>query len=89
VSSGYKARVLIEIKLSSNTHLVKGFTEQLPAYEKSEQTQESILVILRVTESDASIREVLRLREEAVKAGRKVPEVYVIDARPTPAASKR
>jgi hypothetical protein len=89
VSSGYKARVLVEIKLSSNTHLVKGFTEQLPAYEKSEQTQESILVILRVTESDASIREVLRLREEAVKAGKKVPEVFVIDARPTPAASKR
>jgi hypothetical protein len=89
VSSGYKARVLVEIKLSSNTHLVKGLTEQLPAYGKSEQTQESILVILRVTESDASIREVLRLREEAVKAGKKVPEVYVIDARPTPAASKR
>jgi hypothetical protein len=89
VSSGYKARVLVEIKLSSNTHLVKGFTEQLPAYEKSEQTQESILVILRVTESDTSIREVLRLRQEAVTAGKRVPEVYVIDARPTPAASRR
>lgn len=89
LSAGYNARVLVEIKLSSNTHLVKGFTKQLPAYEKSEQTQESVLVILRVTGSDASINDVLRLHGEASRAGRKVPDVYIIDARPTPPASKR
>jgi hypothetical protein len=67
----------------------EGKRSQLPAYEKSESTEESVLVILRVTESDSSVRDVLRIREEAVKAGKKVPDVYVIDARPTPSASKR
>ena len=89
VSSGYTGRVLVEIKLSSNSHLVKGFTDQLPAYEKSEATQESFLVILRVTESDAAIREVLRTRDAALEAGRKTPTVTVIDARPTSSGSKR
>ena len=89
VSSGYTGRVLVEIKLSSNSHLAKGFTDQLPAYEKSEGTEESFLVILRVTESDAAIREVLQIRDAALKAGRKTPTVIVIDARPTPAGSKR
>jgi hypothetical protein len=89
VSSGYHARVLVEIKLSSNTHLVKGFTDQLPAYEKSESTEESVLVILRVTESDSSIQDVLKIRRDAVRAGKKVPEIVVIDARPSKAASKR
>lgn len=89
LSKGYQARVLVEIKLSSNPHLVRGFTDQLPAYEKSENTEESVLVILRVTESDASVKEVLKIRDRAVKEGKKVPRIVVIDARPTKSASKR
>ncbi len=89
VSSGYTGRVLVEIKLSSNSHLVKGFTDQLPAYEKSEATQESFLVVIRVTESTAAIREVLRIRDASLKEGQKIPTVVIIDARPTPSGSKR
>ncbi len=89
VSAGYNARVLVEIKLSSNSRLVSGFTDQLPAYEKSEATQESVLVILRVTQSDAGIKDILNIRENALRAGGKVPDIIIIDARPTESASKR
>ncbi len=89
VSSGYRARVLVEIKLSSNSHLVKGFTDQLPAYQESESTQDGIFVILRVTESNSSIKEVLKIHKKAVEEGKKVPRIVVIDARPSKPASKR
>lgn len=89
LSAGYHARVLVEIKLSSNTHLVKGFTDQLPAYERSENTMESVIVILRVTESDSSIQEVQRIQKKGTKEGKKVPRIVVIDARPSKSASKR
>jgi len=69
------------LKKSDNPRLLHGFETQLPAYEKSEASERSIYVILRVTESEAGIKDVLTLREKMVAAGRKAPEVVVIDAR--------
>lgn len=89
LSAGYHARILVELKKSDNPRLLHGFETQLPAYENSEASQKSIFVILRVTESEAAIRDVVALREKQVAAGRKVPEVVVIDARPRRPASKR
>jgi len=71
LSSGYKARLLVEIKKSSNSDLVNGFEKQLPDYEKSEATNESVYLIVRVTEQDSAIKSVIALREKKVKAGKK------------------
>ncbi len=73
VSSGYEARVLVEIKLSSNPHLVQGFENQLPAYEKSENTTSSFYVVIRVTESERQIKQVQEIHNKARTAGKKVP----------------
>lgn len=89
LSRGYNARVLVEIKLSSNTKLIQGFKKQLPAYQDSESTKRSIYVVLRVTRQDNQIKELLKLRDELVKSGQTVPEIIVIDARLTPSASRR
>jgi hypothetical protein len=89
LSLGYKGRILVEVKKSSNSSLLHGFETQLPTYERSEATEDSLYLIMRVSESEAAIRDVLEMREKRVAAGKKVPEIVVIDARPRPAASKR
>ena len=89
LSTGYKGRMLVEVKKSNNPYLIHGFKTQLPAYEKSEATEESVYLIMRVTEGESTIKSVLALRKEQVKAGKKVPEVVVIDARRMPSASKK
>ena len=71
LSIGYVARVLVEVKKSDNPRLLHGFETQLPAYEMSETSEGAIYLILRVTESEAGMKDVLALREKKVKEGRK------------------
>ena len=89
LSRGYNARVLVELKKSSNPGLLRGFERQLKAYGKSEATGNLFYVILQMSDNDASIKDVLALREERAKTGAKVPEVIVIDATRKKSASKR
>lgn len=81
--------MLVEIKKSTNPSLLHGFDTQLPAYEKGEASQESIYLILRLSDSEATIGDILRLRAKQAAAGRRVPDVVVIDARLKASASKR
>jgi hypothetical protein len=88
LSLGYTARVLVEVKKSSNSDLLNGFERQLPEYEKSEATDESVYLVMRVTESDASIKSLLALRDKKIAEGKKVPGIFVVDGRKKDSASK-
>jgi hypothetical protein len=46
LSSGYHARILVEVKKSDNPRLLHGFEIQLPAYENSEASHQSVYLIL-------------------------------------------
>ena len=89
LSAGYQGRVLVEVKKSTNPQLLHGFDVQLDAYQKSEQTEESLYLILRVADGQTGIDDVLALRKRKLKEGFKVPDIIVIDARKRPPASKR
>ncbi len=89
LSSGYKGKVLVEVKKSTSSHLIRGFTDQLPAYEKSESTVESVYLILQMSDNDSGIKSVQKIREDKLAEGKKVPTVEVVDARKRPSASKR
>lgn len=86
-SSGSSVKVLVEIKLSSNTKLRHSFEKQLPAYAKAESSQHNILLIVRTTASEKSINQVLALAKKAKDTGKKVPQIVVIDGRLKPSAS--
>ncbi len=88
-SRGYHARVLVEIKLSSHPRLIDGYVEQLPAYAKSESTEKTVYLVIRVTRSDAKIRALMKKRDELVAKGVHCPEIFVIDGLLKPSASKR
>jgi hypothetical protein len=81
VSTGYYSRVLVEIKYSTNTHLVNGFTSQLPIYNKAERTQYSIYLIIKTSDSDNSLEKVRKLKNDAETKNQRVPEIIVIDGR--------
>lgn len=89
LSTGYDGRVLVEVKLSSNTRLLHGFERQLPIYEQGEATTRSIYVIIRVTESTAAIDSVRRRADTLARAGQSAPVVIVIDGRRQAPASRR
>lgn len=89
VSSGYKGRVLVELKKSNSSKLVHGFETQLKSYAKAEATSWLIYLIVRISDSEVLIKKVLQLRATALSKGERVPEVFVIDARRKPSASKR
>lgn len=88
-SQGYILKVLVEVKLSSNKNLLSGLTEQLGAYEQSEGTDSSMYVVVKVTQSSESITKLIKYRDELVKTGKKVPEIFIVDATILPSASKR
>jgi len=89
LSGGYKGRVLVEVKKSTNSQLLHGFDVQLDAYQKSEATEESLYLILRVADGQTGIEDVMAVRERKLKEGLRVPDIVVIDARQRPPASKR
>ena len=86
-SQGYTLRVNVEVTLSSHPRLQHGLEKQLPAYDAAEQSLHSILLIVRTTASDNSIKNVLKLRQQLVNAKKRVPEIVVIDGRLKPSAS--
>ncbi len=88
-SRGYKARMLVEIKLSSHSRLIHGFEKQLPAYGESESTKRCLYVVIQVTESNRQIKNLQKYREQLLKEGIAVPLIIVIDGRVRSSASKR
>lgn len=89
ITKGYKALVTVEIKYSSNTNLIKGYTKQLPTYNKAENADTSIYLVLRTTQTDNSIKQLHKINNAAKGKGEKVPNVIIIDARPQKSASHR
>ncbi|MDD5063574.1 MAG: hypothetical protein PHQ35_02290 [Phycisphaerae bacterium] len=80
LSYGRRFRVLVEIKLSSNTRLIHGFQKQLPAYQKSENVMRGFYVVIRVTRSESQINKLIKLRNSVVDKNKNLPEIIVIDA---------
>ena len=47
-STGYKSRVLVEVKLSDNPKLLAGYDKQLEIYKDSEQTSKGVYVVVDI-----------------------------------------
>ena len=88
MAGGYKARVLAEIKLSSNTKLVHGFETQVEQYRKAESAQRAVFVVIDVGFGGKWHKRLIDAMNKARAAGKRVPEVVVIDGKAKPAASK-
>lgn len=89
LSTGFRDKVLIEVKLSSNSRLSHGLTRQLPAYQKAEDTAKGILLIMRLDSADDKrIKKVVDMRQSIFEQYGNAPEVIIVDATKKPSASK-
>ena len=88
LSRGHKERVFVELKLSTNGKYLSGLTAQLPTYLKAQKAKHGILLLLKVDANDRRVRTITRLHAKLTKAGKRVPELVVIDAIKKASASK-
>jgi len=87
ISRGYRARVNVEVKYTSN-NIRSGYEKQLPIYNAAERTEYSIFLIIRTTDSIKALEELIKFKQDEISAGKRAPEIFVIDGRIFPSASK-
>ena len=79
VSRGFTGRVLVEIKLSTNTNLVKGYMRQLEAYKSAEQTTKAFYLVVDVGRIGNKARDLKRAHYRAISEGSTVSRVVCVD----------
>ena len=87
-SSGYTARVLVEMKRSGGT-VVHGYEKQLEFYRAASQTDFAVFVVIDYGDIGNKLVEIRRIRDERLKNGERASEIVVIDATKKASASKR
>ncbi len=88
-SIGFESRVLVEVKLSSNSQLVSSYATQLELYKKSEETMQAFYLVIDVGGMGNKDTRLFKMRNEASAQGYPLSEVEFVDARLKPTASKR
>lgn len=89
-----KEKVLVELKLSSAqiTTLTHCLETQIKIYERSEGTDESILLILMVghnsERAEKKVEDLIKYKNNALKNAKYLPEIIAVDALIKPSASK-
>jgi hypothetical protein len=89
LSRGYSTRVVVELKLSTNSKLSHGYSEQLQIYKRAERTDTGFLVVLDVGKGTKQLDRLLKLESQARINGEHHSPVTVIDAKPKKSASVR
>jgi hypothetical protein len=87
-SSGYAARVLVEMKRSGGT-VVHGYEKQLEFYKDAAQTEYGLFVIIDYGDLGNKLTAIRRIRQTRINAGARASEIIVIDATPKASSSKR
>ena len=87
-SSGYTARVLVEMKRSGGT-VVHGYEKQLEFYKDASQTEFALFVIMDYGDLGTKLNEIQRIQKARIDAGERASEIIVIDASRKASASKR
>jgi hypothetical protein len=88
-SAGFDSRVLVEIKLSTNTNVLSGYKTQLEVYKAAEETMKAIYLVIDVGRMGRKGSDLMQLRADAQKRGEPLSELEFVDGSLKPSASKR
>lgn len=86
-STGFKGRVLVELKLSTGA-VVHGYQKQLEVYKKASKSEAGILVVVDVGKIGRKLRTIEKEREAASARGETASDIRYVDARRRLSASK-
>ncbi len=88
VSAGFNGRVLVEIKLSTNKNLVKGYCRQLETYKKAEETIRGYYLVVDVGRMGKKGEKLLGLKNSANANGQPTSDIIFVDGSRKLSASK-
>lgn len=88
ISKGFAGRMLVEIKLSTNTKVVAGYEKQLEAYVRAEGATHAAYVVIDVGKMGRKDEHLLDARNEASRSGGSPPPIVFVSAMPQLSASK-
>jgi hypothetical protein len=88
VSQGFNGRVVVEIKLSRNGKLVRGYTRQLETYKTAEETIKGYYVVLDVGRMGEKNKALMTVKNEAAGRGETTSPIIFIDGLRRLSASK-
>jgi hypothetical protein len=88
-SKGYGSRILVEMKLSTNSRLVRAYEKQMEAYEAAEQPLRSYYLVVNVGGIGKKEEKLLELRNNLASKGKRPPAIEWVDGRRKASASKR
>ena len=89
LSHGFDARVLVEVKLSTNPKVVLGYRAQLEAYKKAEETTRAIYLVIDVGKMGSKHKRLLNERNAASANRQPLSDLEFVDGKIKPSASKR
>lgn len=88
ISNGSDAKVIVEIKLSTNTRVVHGYETQLERYRKSENVEVAHFVVLDVGSMGKKDDALIKIKNDMAGRGENPAELHFIDGARKPSASK-
>ncbi|MDP3492313.1 MAG: hypothetical protein Q8R82_04310 [Hyphomonadaceae bacterium] len=86
-SSGYSARVVVEMKLS-NGSVVHGYQKQLEIYKDASETNRGVFVVVNVGKLGKKLQTIKKIQSFRAGAGQIASDIIVIDALPKASPSK-
>lgn len=89
MSHGYRSKVVVEVKLSTNTRLVHGYEKQLEIYKTADDTDVGVFLIIDVGSLGGKLKAVEKIRDDIVQAGEPASRIIYIDGKQKASASKR
>jgi hypothetical protein len=88
VASGFTGRVLVEIKLSTNGKLVKGYSRQLETYKAAEETLRGYYVVVDIGKMGKKAKALIATKNAAAGRREITSPIIFIDGARKPSASK-
>ena len=88
-SIGFDCRVLVEIKLSTNSGLVDGYSTQLEVYKRAQLTMRAIYLVIDVGHMGKKDQTLMKLRNAAAAQGTQLSDLEFVNGQIKPSASKR
>lgn len=79
-------KTVVEVKLSSNPQYMHGYQIQVQEYKKSEDADKSIYVLMDL-DNPGRIKKIQQEHRRNLRAGKKCPELVIVDARGKKSAS--
>lgn len=89
VSAGASNKVIVEIKLSTNSSTVHGYKKQLEIYRDAERTDKAYFLLIDVGSMGKKAESVIELKNMQIADGYTASEIIIIDGTPRDSASKR